>query len=450
MGLLWSIVFIEGVRVIVLENWRFDIFWPPHWAYAWSLWQSGWVIDTPKEWAFILILLTFIPLWLTGWIALSLIPWECLIYNIISLPFKLIRRTFRPIAQAVSTPPVVVKRKSYKEVRPSGRRLPISDYKAPVNVSAPASAALSAPSVTASAASTRREMPVTDPLSHAVFNLDDEDDNFDLDIDSFEQSDIFKIDSEKNKKSKRSDDFENSIQPARHTDRHISEDIFDDENDDLDDYEPAPRVRREQNRRIEKFDDDDEFYEAPKPRRKTEKQTRSDRRDNRREKSAGASGGTIGDVLANKGYDVMRNISVRGALLDYVAVCEDRILICMIDKEPGDWLADEERFNDEEPLWFSESNHRISPVRVVLNARDALASMLTGTAKGLEIKAMVVIRQGTIINAEDMFEIWNGLNITVCRYEEGGPDEITPLQSAVSQVAPPDEELYQKISGFTG
>lgn len=166
--------------------------------------------------------------------------------------------------------------------------------------------------------------------------------------------------------------------------------------------------------------------------------------------SSSNSGGSIMDILRSAGYRLIPDAKISGKKIDFLAVAANHILLCLVDSEAGDWLADEERFNNEEPLWFSESNHRISPVRVVLNARDALAPMLSGATPGLEIKTMVVIRQGTIINAEDMFEIWNGLNITVCRYEEGGPDEITPLQSAVSQVAPPDEELYQKISGFTG
>jgi len=166
--------------------------------------------------------------------------------------------------------------------------------------------------------------------------------------------------------------------------------------------------------------------------------------------SSSGSGGSVMDVLRSAGYRLISDAKISGKKIDFVAVAANHLLLCLVDSEAGDWLADEERFNNEEPLWFSESNHRISPVRVVLNARDALAPMLSGAAAGMEIKTMVVIKQGTIINAEDMFEIWNGLNITVCRYEEGGPDEITPLENAVSQVAPPDEELYQNISGLTG
>ena len=75
VGLCWSIFFIEGIRVIMLTNWHFDIFRLTHWEHAWNLWLSGWVIDEPKEWAFVLIVLTAIPVWITVWAALSTIKW---------------------------------------------------------------------------------------------------------------------------------------------------------------------------------------------------------------------------------------------------------------------------------------------------------------------------------------------------------------------------------------
>ena len=163
--------------------------------------------------------------------------------------------------------------------------------------------------------------------------------------------------------------------------------------------------------------------------------------------ASSVSGGSVMDVLRSAGYRLISDAKIAGKKIDFAAISANHILLCLIDSESGDWLADEERFNDEEPLWFSESNHRISPVRVVLNARDALGPLLTGAARGMEIKAMVVIRQGTIINAEDMFEVWNGLNVTVCRFEEGGPNEIISLQNAVSSVGSPDDSLYHSISG---
>ena len=82
VGLCWSIFFLEGIRVILLTNWHFDLIDSRHWAYVWNLWLSGWVIDDRREWAFILIIFSFIPLWLTGWAALSMIKWEDIILKI--------------------------------------------------------------------------------------------------------------------------------------------------------------------------------------------------------------------------------------------------------------------------------------------------------------------------------------------------------------------------------
>ncbi|MBR2034042.1 MAG: hypothetical protein IKA03_05160, partial [Alphaproteobacteria bacterium] len=89
VGILWSILFLEGIRVIMLTNWHFDIFKTAHWLYAWRLWLSGWIIDDLKEWAFVLIIITFIPVWLTGWTALSLIHWGKLLNKVLNIPLSL-------------------------------------------------------------------------------------------------------------------------------------------------------------------------------------------------------------------------------------------------------------------------------------------------------------------------------------------------------------------------
>ena len=71
------------------------------------------------------------------------------------------------------------------------------------------------------------------------------------------------------------------------------------------------------------------------------------------------------DVLNQKGFDVIPSAIIKNTTIDYIGVSKNQLFLCLIDKEAGDWLADEEKFNDEEPLWFSESSHRISPVRKI-------------------------------------------------------------------------------------
>ncbi|MDD3669239.1 MAG: hypothetical protein PHX68_03070, partial [Alphaproteobacteria bacterium] len=70
-------------------------------------------------------------------------------------------------------------------------------------------------------------------------------------------------------------------------------------------------------------------------------------------------------------YTFQTGLALNGRTFDYVAVAQGKILLCAFDNQPGDWLADEESFNNEDPLWFSESSHRVSPVFDLLkSARD--------------------------------------------------------------------------------
>ncbi len=477
VGCLWSIVFIEGIRVIMLENWHFDIFWPPHWMHAWNLWLNGWVIDTAKEWAFILIILAFIPLWLTGWIALSLIPWEMWAFKAVMYPINLVRSMFNPL-KIVTKTPVVVKKKSYKEIRPNGPRAPIYDYNdAPAAAPTPAvTTAPAAPAVTVPAeksASARADLKnkaanARETFSHALFNLDDDDDDFDLDFDSFgKSSDIFKIDNQKKNekpapKSKDSrnnrfefneaDDDDDDYRPSRRDNKPRRSDNDDYDNrprrkkyDDDDDYDDKPR-RRDDTRRDERGvrdNRDDTRRDAKKDTRRRDDVRRDDVRvkDDTRNKNRAASAeeqpaarlNPVADILTQKGYELISGVNIGNTLVDFVGVSSDKICLCLLDKETGDWLADEERFNDEEPLWFSENSHRISPVRRADVAKQALTDKLEGSDLNLEVYAYVVIQTGNIINAEDMFEVWNDMGIEVTRINRGMPKEIKLFSKTIEE-----------------
>jgi hypothetical protein len=143
--------------------------------------------------------------------------------------------------------------------------------------------------------------------------------------------------------------------------------------------------------------------------------------------------GSCLDIIKQKGYEVISRVTIKNTVIDYVGVSGDRICLCMLDREPGDWLADEERFNDEEPLWFSESSHRISPVRKIDLAKQALLDKLDNAEMNFVVDAFVVVQIGNIINAEDMFEIWDELNVNVTRIDRGTPKEIKLFARTLSE-----------------
>lgn len=456
VGCLWGIVFTEGIRVIMLCNWHFDIFWPDHWRQFNQMWQAGWKPHAAKEWALILLIVTFIPMLITGWWTLSLVEWERIIWNIISYPFKLVERWLgkSPVTAVTTNNRYgVVKRKSYKQIRPAGistLRVPISDYgntaiSAPI--STPSASALAgssyAPAYSSAAAATpvKKKTDVAATIDHALFKFDDDDDDFDLDIDSFEKADINKKKQTTAAKPKKKiedddDDFE----------KKSLKNAFDfDDDEDEEEEEEAPRAKRRETKEVKESKRGSKKTETSSRTKESDSDDRAEKpkRNNRSaadkaEKNADESGGTRGpvyDTLSQKGYDILTNVAVGNTMVDFVGISENDICVCLVDKESGDWLADEEMFNGEEPLWFSENSHRVSPVCKLNGIRKTIEEKLEEEGFEQHLSFYVIIQMANIINADDMFEIWDNMHIEVTRINRGAPKEIKLFSKQLSEAS---------------
>ena len=403
VGIFWSLLFLEGIRVIMLTNWHFDILRLDHWLYAWNLWLAGWVIDDPKEWAFVLIILTFIPVWLTGWTALSMIHWGNLLADILELPLKIFKKLFENQVQKIAASAsvkVVKKKKSYKEIRPRSIRPPLEDsaYALPTDRKAALSGIPAKPKAKSPQADNKPVATGPVEFNHSLFQFDD-DDNTDFDFDLFDDSKAQK---------------ESASAPAQAE-------------------EPQPAKSDKSDNRASN-------------RGKPDRQNHQ--RGGAQPSSRGSSNSTF-DILKQKGYEIITGATIKNTLIDFIGVSGSTICLCLNDKEPGDWLADEERFNDEEPLWFSESSHRISPVRKIDVARNILTEKLSEANLPYKIEAFVIEQIGNIINAEDMFDIWDNMNINVTRIDRGTPKEIKlfakTLEDADGKVDKADFEKIRKL-----
>lgn len=451
VGCLWGIVFTEGIRVIMLCNWHFDIFWPDHWRQAIALWKAGWVVRAPKEWAFVLLIVTFFPMLITGWWTLSMVAWEDIIMKILTFPVYLYRKLVKTPVNLITTNNKygVVKRKSYKQIRPAGVggiRVPISDYGDAATPAASTAATAYAPPASFAALSNSAPKPapkkttdVAATIDHALFKFDDGED-FDLDIDSFEKTDIKKKDTPASK----SGPAENSSKPA------VRFDFDDDDDDDGNDIfveETSQNRRKNQKdtRRNEKSDRRGARENSDNDTRDRSRQQRNERdaksgSADKAARSASESNNAhspVYDALVQKNYTVLSKINIGSSVVDYIGVSGDEICLCLVDREAGDWLADEEMFNGEEPLWFSESSHRISPVRKLSTARDKLAEKLDEEGFEQKLSAFVVIQMANIINADDMFEIWAESDIAVTRINRGAPKEIKLFSKALNEAGTP-------------
>lgn len=390
IGYLWSIIFIDGIRVVLLINWHFDIFMGEHWRLLSNKWNSG-ASMSKSELGFFLVIVSAIPLWITGWVGLCLIKWNTYIKKSFFGPLYLYRKI-----TLKTKPPVVVKKRPLKEPTEAAKPAGVIK-KAPVKRPPLPSATLMQSNIHTKMASSSVTSPYRAadkknpemPTDHALFNFDDDD--FDLDFD-FDKKEETKTD-------------ENNIPAALVVDEpqtlNITPKSKHNDNTIKNNEKSQPTSKNKQSKIIEPSS---LVKESHTP---------------------------VLDVLKQKGYEIISSAIIKNNQIDYVAVSKNQIFLCLVDKEIGDWLADEEKFNDEEPLWFSESSHRISPVRKIDIARDILSTKLSVTDMKFEIYAYVVIQAGNIINAEDMFEIWRNMNINVTRINRGTPKELRLFSKSI-------------------
>ena len=375
----------------MLTNWHFDIFRNTHWLHAWNLWLSGWVIDEPKEWAFVLIILTAIPVWITVWAALSTIHWGEIIKFLSVLPLKLVNNLFekqiKKVANTASVK-VVKKKKSYKEIRPNSVRAPIEDgTNRPSIFDEERKAALSGVSLkqknkTAIPIISSEKTPSKE-FTHSLFEMGDTEP---LDFDLFDEK-ISTTTQNENKNDKENSPTQNKKKKNEQTTTHTNQ-----------------------------------------------------------QKTKTSSVNSTFELLKQKGYEIITGATIKNTFIDFIGISKSQIYLCLNDKEPGDWLADEERFNDEEPLWFSESSHRISPVRKVDLVRITLQEKLKDSDLSFEIIPIVIEQIGNIINAEDMFDVWKEVGVKVTRIDRGTPKEIPLLAKTLEESdGNVDKSVFEKI-----
>ena len=116
---------------------------------------------------------------------------------------------------------------------------------------------------------------------------------------------------------------------------------------------------------------------------------------------------------------------------DFLYKGKDEVLLVKYDFLPEEarkqfWLADEEMFGDEIPLYFSESNHRKSPAYLLHLLKKKIQDG-EYNGKPFSIRLLLVCNY-SIINYEDMLPVWESMGITVvhqCDMHWGLiPDEI--------------------------
>lgn len=99
----------------------------------------------------------------------------------------------------------------------------------------------------------------------------------------------------------------------------------------------------------------------------------------------------------------------------YIFADLNEVLLIVLDPSSSRTceLADEEPFHDEHPLWFSESNHRESPVWKVSTTCEMYRERLRRLSNHAPKVWGVLVTGCEVINFDDMTDVWSNLGISV-------------------------------------
>lgn len=98
----------------------------------------------------------------------------------------------------------------------------------------------------------------------------------------------------------------------------------------------------------------------------------------------------------------------------YLYAHEKEAVILLVDDYPSTKeVADEEEFNEEEPLYFSETSHRISPVYLLRTARHAYRESFRKRKEEEPDVLCILLTASTFIEKENIVDKWNDLGVLV-------------------------------------
>ncbi len=99
----------------------------------------------------------------------------------------------------------------------------------------------------------------------------------------------------------------------------------------------------------------------------------------------------------------------------YIYANLNEVVLVALDPRPSSIveLADEEPFNDEKPLWFTDRDHRESPAWKVAVSCEMIRERLSRLSHHAPAVWGVLLTGCEIINFDDMLDIWKKLKISV-------------------------------------
>ncbi len=410
VGIVWTLFYVVVGRALIYAIWGFDPLYVRHWNFFWQMWKDGWIIDTPMEWTFLSVIVFFIPVWLLGWLLLSGIKWGTKLWNGIKIPILFLGHAYDDKVKVKTL--VITKRKSYRRIRPNPLPyfVPDSDAKAKPHKSS----------------SKRKDGKDSAKMYEKIGELSGQTKNKKLrDAEYMPDEDDFA-----DIKAGDTGAVENKV-----------------EEDTVAKTESAGMIKKL--RQVFESSDDNgidgdarRFEEPPMWNLSVEQDEKSTELSAEEEAALKLKVYEDSrDMLKAKGFKVLENVSIDGVKVDFVGLSANSVLLCKLDDAKGDWLADEDAVNGELPKWFCEDKHRDSPVALLDNANKKFKEM-SGVDDTVDVRNILIIEDGDVINAPDMKDVWDEKNVTICRMGLGEPVSLPHFIEILTQADGPATKSF--------
>ncbi|MGD9638021.1 MAG: hypothetical protein AB7U85_03055 [Alphaproteobacteria bacterium] len=144
------------------------------------------------------------------------------------------------------------------------------------------------------------------------------------------------------------------------------------------------------------------------------------------------------DYAVSCGYIAFSSMPIGNHIVDLVLISPQSIYLICLTPKGKEWIADEDSFNNEPPIWFSEENFSPSPSFGVLQAKESLTPILANLIPEdypINIEAVVALGYGSILNSENMIEIWQKLGVNVGSFATGFSGGINNIDNIITDIS---------------
>ena len=135
------------------------------------------------------------------------------------------------------------------------------------------------------------------------------------------------------------------------------------------------------------------------------------------------------ELASSLGFSVFENVKTQESILSFVISYDERAWAFDFLIEPTtEWIADEEEFDGEAPVWFTDKAQITSPFYML--CKDSLALEKEAEAP---VQPVLVVAAGNILNVQNCLPVWKEKGGAVVRFMQGKPAELPTLEDYLKE-----------------